>query len=239
MRIFGPLVCSTTLAETVAEASASAAVVRSSPSTSSTGTSEISSPGAPSIFSTVTTSSTATLYCLPPVLTIAYMDALLQSSGDVVRVPSWVAWSSRPRAAAPVSIQWGAAQASRVRNGFREGQTGSPALPAAAGDPGPPRRSLRRRLAVGLGTGRLGRRRARPGATPYAGPAAAATPVTGGGRRRRGRASRRITGGRSEAGGRRRRDSALDGAESTASADGAVDGSCGSATSSAGRTRAP
>src|SRR6188508_263197 len=85
MRILGPLVCSTTLAETVADASASAAVVRSSPSTSSTGTSEISSPGAPSIFSTVTTSSTATLYCLPPVLTIAYMDALLQSSGDVVR----------------------------------------------------------------------------------------------------------------------------------------------------------
>src|SRR5919112_2777906 len=87
MRIFGPLVCSTTVADTVAEASASAAVVRSSPSASSSGTSEISSPGAPSTFSTVTTSSTATLYCLPPVLTIAYMDALLQSSGDVVRGP--------------------------------------------------------------------------------------------------------------------------------------------------------
>src|SRR3954454_13759928 len=85
MRIFGPLVCSTTLAETVADARASAAVVRSSPSTRSTGTSEMTSPGLPTIFSTVTTSSTATLYCLPPVLTIAYMDALLQSSGDVVR----------------------------------------------------------------------------------------------------------------------------------------------------------
>src|SRR5689334_14863571 len=87
MRIFGPLVCSTTVADTVADARASAALVRSSPSTSSTGTSEISSPGLPTIFSTVTTSSTATLYCLPPVLTIAYMDALLQSSGDVVRGP--------------------------------------------------------------------------------------------------------------------------------------------------------
>src|SRR3954469_8948208 len=87
MRIFGPLVCSTTFADTVAAASASAPVVRSLPSTSSRGTSEISSPGSPTIFSTVTTSSTATLYCLPPVLTIAYMDALLQSSGDVVRGP--------------------------------------------------------------------------------------------------------------------------------------------------------
>src|SRR5689334_11047721 len=87
MRIFGPLVCSTTVAATVAAARASAAVVRSSPSTSSTGTSEISSPGSPTIFSTVSTSSTATLYCLPPVLTIAYIDALLQSSGDVVRGP--------------------------------------------------------------------------------------------------------------------------------------------------------
>src|SRR5690348_1391881 len=87
MRIFGPLVCSTTLAETVADARASAAVVRSSPSTRSTGTSEMTSPGLPTTFSTVTTSSTATLYCLPPVLTIAYMDALLQSSGDVVRGP--------------------------------------------------------------------------------------------------------------------------------------------------------
>src|SRR3954464_11856124 len=87
MRIFGPLVCSTTLAETVADARASAAVVRSPPSTRSTGTSEMTSPGLPTTFSTVTTSSTATLYCLPPVLTIAYMDALLQSSGDVVRGP--------------------------------------------------------------------------------------------------------------------------------------------------------
>src|SRR5690349_18589598 len=82
MRIFGPLVCSTTFADTVADARASAAVVRSSPSTSSTGTSEISSPGAPSSFSTVTTSSTATLYCLPPVLTIAYIaDARLLNIG--------------------------------------------------------------------------------------------------------------------------------------------------------------
>src|SRR4051812_50104170 len=85
MRIFGPLVCSTTFADTVAAASASAPVVRSSPSTNSNGTSETTSPGSPTIFSTVTTSSTATLYCLPPVLTIAYIDALLQSSGDVVR----------------------------------------------------------------------------------------------------------------------------------------------------------
>src|SRR6185312_6146069 len=125
MRIFGPLVCSTTVADTVADARASAALVRSSPSTRSTGTSEISSPGLPTIFSTVTTSSTATLYCLPPVLTIAYMDALLQSSGDVVRVP-WVGPMSRPRAVAPQPIGRSAAQDSRVRNRFREGQTGSP-----------------------------------------------------------------------------------------------------------------
>src|SRR5918994_7402715 len=81
IRIFGPLVCSTTVAVTEAAASAAASVVTSSPSTRSTAGRLTSAPGFPSIFSTVTTSSTATLYCLPPVLTIAYIDALLLKLG--------------------------------------------------------------------------------------------------------------------------------------------------------------
>src|SRR3989337_1168382 len=81
MRIFGPLVCSTTVAVTEAAESAAASVVTSSPSTRSTAGRLTSAPGSPLIFSTVTTSSTATLYCLPPVLTIAYIDALLLKLG--------------------------------------------------------------------------------------------------------------------------------------------------------------
>src|SRR3954467_696708 len=81
MRIFGPLVCSTRVAVTEAAASAVASVVTASPSTRRT-TGRVSvAPGSPLIFSTVSTSPSATLYCFPPVLTIAYIDALLLARG--------------------------------------------------------------------------------------------------------------------------------------------------------------
>src|SRR2546423_10355026 len=74
MRILGPLVCSTTLPVTETFDNASASVVTSPPSTYNTAGKVCSVPGSPSSFSTSTTSPTATLYCLPPVLTIAYAD---------------------------------------------------------------------------------------------------------------------------------------------------------------------
>src|SRR3954447_13914094 len=130
MRIFGPLVCSTTFADTVAAASASAPVVRSSPSTNSNGTSETTSPGSPSIFSTVTTSSTATLYCLPPVLTIAYIDALLLARGTRDRTGTSVALQ------VPRQPTDGARRRyPRVRKGYGVVQTGSPPLSPPAGGP--------------------------------------------------------------------------------------------------------
>src|SRR5688500_9444440 len=73
MRIFGPLVCSTSLPVTENFARAAASAVTSVPSTTSSVWREISVPGSPSSFSTSTMSPTATLYCLPPVLTIAYI----------------------------------------------------------------------------------------------------------------------------------------------------------------------
>src|ERR1041384_4074667 len=73
MRIFGPLVCSTSLPVTENFARAAASAVTSVPSTTSSAWREISVPGSPSSFSTSTMSPTATLYCLPPVLTIAYI----------------------------------------------------------------------------------------------------------------------------------------------------------------------
>src|SRR5882757_10026647 len=73
MRILGPLVCSTTLPVTDTLLSASASAVTSAPSTTSSAGKLTSVPGSPSIFSTWTTSPTATLYCFPPVLTIAYI----------------------------------------------------------------------------------------------------------------------------------------------------------------------
>src|SRR5579875_2661471 len=73
MRIFGPLVWATTSAVTATDASASASWVTESPSTSRTAGRRTSAPGAASSFSTSITSPSATLYCLPPVLTKAYM----------------------------------------------------------------------------------------------------------------------------------------------------------------------
>src|SRR5689334_11810387 len=73
MRIFGPLVCSTSLPVTENFSRAAASAVTLVPSTTSSAWREISVPGSPSSFSTSTMSPTATLYCLPPVLTIAYI----------------------------------------------------------------------------------------------------------------------------------------------------------------------
>src|ERR1700742_1620359 len=73
MRILGPLVWLTTLPVTATLPSASASAVTSVPSTTSSAGKLTSVPGSPSSFSTWTTSPTATLYCLPPVLTIAYI----------------------------------------------------------------------------------------------------------------------------------------------------------------------
>src|ERR671927_1049625 len=73
IRIFGPLVCSAISPDTATLASLAASVTRSSPSTRSTAASVTASPGSPTSFSTSITSPSATLYCLPPVLTIAYI----------------------------------------------------------------------------------------------------------------------------------------------------------------------
>src|SRR2546421_6454917 len=86
MRIFGPLVCATTSPVTATLASFSASVTRSGPSTTSTADSDTASPGAPTSFSTSITSPSATLYCLPPVLTIAYIGrGLLSCCGRMDR----------------------------------------------------------------------------------------------------------------------------------------------------------
>src|SRR6266568_5411456 len=73
IRSLGPLVCATTSPVTATFASAAASVSTSAPSTTSTADSDTASPGAPTSFSTSITSPSATLYCLPPVLTIAYI----------------------------------------------------------------------------------------------------------------------------------------------------------------------
>src|SRR5439155_14320121 len=73
IRILGPLVCATTSPVTATLARLAASVTRSVPSTTRTADSETASPGAPASFSTSITSPWATLYCLPPVLTIAYI----------------------------------------------------------------------------------------------------------------------------------------------------------------------
>src|SRR3954465_11608383 len=99
MRHLGPVVCSAPEAGTDALASAPTSVVSLSPSTSSTAGRLISAPGSPSIFSTVSTSSTATLYCLPPVLTIPYIvDArLLKLSGGLMGAQSLTNGARRAR----------------------------------------------------------------------------------------------------------------------------------------------
>src|SRR5262245_29846671 len=73
MRILGPLVCSSTSPVTASFSRSLASVVTVAPSTTRATGSETLEPGSESSFSTLTTSPTATLYCLPPVLTIAYV----------------------------------------------------------------------------------------------------------------------------------------------------------------------
>src|SRR6266511_1786565 len=94
MRIFGPLVCATTSPVTEILASSAASVTRSAPSTTSTADSDTASPGAPASFSTSITSPSATLYCLPPVLTIAYIGRGLLSS----LLDGWCCWTGGGRA---------------------------------------------------------------------------------------------------------------------------------------------
>src|SRR4051812_40310309 len=69
---FGPLVWATTSPVTLTPASAFASLVTSAPSTRSSAGRLTLAPASPASFSTSTTSPTATLYCLPPVLTMAY-----------------------------------------------------------------------------------------------------------------------------------------------------------------------
>src|ERR1700754_5237019 len=73
MRILGPLVCSSTSPVTATFARSFASVVTVAPSTTRATGSDTEAPASSSSFSTLTTSPTATLYCLPPVLTIAYV----------------------------------------------------------------------------------------------------------------------------------------------------------------------
>src|SRR6476661_5708639 len=92
MMIFGPLVCATTSPETVTSARASALAVTDGPSTRRTAGRVTAAPGSPSSFSISMTSPSATLYCLPPVLTIAY----------IVDAPSCLLWSR----CCPVSVDF-------------------------------------------------------------------------------------------------------------------------------------
>src|SRR5581483_10185478 len=77
MRILGPLTCSSTSPVTATFDSLAASVVTSEPSTTSATGRDTFAPGSASSFSTFTMSPVATLYCLPPVLTIAYVILLL------------------------------------------------------------------------------------------------------------------------------------------------------------------
>src|SRR5919112_5905956 len=77
MLSFGPLVWATTSPVTVTPASALASLVTSVPSTTRSAGRLTLAPASPATFSTSTTSPTATLYCLPPVLTMAYTVGLL------------------------------------------------------------------------------------------------------------------------------------------------------------------
>src|ERR687890_1659363 len=82
---FGPLVWATTSPVTVTPASAFASLVTSVPSTTSRAGRLTLAPASPASFSTSTTSPTATLYCLPPVLTMAYTVGLLVAGGGGAR----------------------------------------------------------------------------------------------------------------------------------------------------------
>src|SRR3954469_9171312 len=83
MLSFGPLVWATTSPVTVTPASALASLVTSVPSTTSSAGRLMLAPASPVSFSTSTTSPTATLYCLPPVLTMAYTVGLLVAGQGV------------------------------------------------------------------------------------------------------------------------------------------------------------
>src|SRR4029077_10387123 len=71
--IFGPRAWSRTSAATVAPATVGAPSVTPSPPTTKTSPNSTISPGSPLTLPTLTTSSAATRYCLPPVLTTANM----------------------------------------------------------------------------------------------------------------------------------------------------------------------
>src|SRR3954470_16823902 len=83
MLILGPLVWATTSPVTVTPASALASLVTSAPSTTRSAGRLTLAPASPVSFSTSTTSPTATLYCLPPVLTMAYTVGLLVAGQGV------------------------------------------------------------------------------------------------------------------------------------------------------------
>src|SRR5262249_58274645 len=91
IRILGPLVCSSTSPVTAILPNALASVVTVAPSTTRATGSDTCAPASDSSFSTLTTSPTATLYCLPPVLTIAYVAIVLLNS------PASFVWRSATR----------------------------------------------------------------------------------------------------------------------------------------------
>src|SRR6202171_6412371 len=83
MRILGPLVCASPSPVTATLASALASLVTVAPSTTRATGSDTDAPGSESSFSTLNTSPTATLYCLPPVLTIAYVAIVACTSASL------------------------------------------------------------------------------------------------------------------------------------------------------------
>src|SRR6476469_9825651 len=97
MRILGPLVCSSTSRVTATFSRSLAALVTFAPSTTRATGSETSAPGSPSSFSTLTTSPTATLYCLPPVLTIAYVAIVPLLSGRALPGGARAGLGAEPR----------------------------------------------------------------------------------------------------------------------------------------------
>src|SRR5258705_7678846 len=115
MRILGPLVCSGASPVTATFSRSLASVVTFAPSTTRATGSETLEPGSESSFSTLTTSPTATLYCLPPVLTIAY-----------VAIVPLLLWARAIRVCAGLGIRLPPAgpgdNRSRVREARREGQ---------------------------------------------------------------------------------------------------------------------
>src|SRR5512144_2799404 len=138
MRIFGPFAWPTTSAFTVTAPSASSVAVTASPSTSRSAGRVTRDPGSSPSELTVTTSPTATLYCLPPLRTIAYTRGLLSWSCSGRASP-------RTRGNGHVALCRGPS----VRTGVRVGQTtragGSP-VGVGSGHRCVPRRVLPRRV---------------------------------------------------------------------------------------------